>query len=61
MRDSRLLAGAGASEIELCKRLDAISEKTPGLSQYAIQKFSESLHVIPRTLAENAGLDVISD
>ena len=27
-----------------------------GLEQYAIQKFAESLEVIPRTLAENAGV-----
>ena len=27
-----------------------------GLEQYAIQKFAESLEIIPRTLAENAGV-----
>ena len=27
-----------------------------GLEQYAIDKFTESLEVIPRTLAENAGV-----
>lgn len=57
-RDPRLLAGAGAFEIELARILYAAGESTPGLDQYAIQKFAESLEVIPRTLAENAGLDV---
>ncbi|TPX57701.1 hypothetical protein PhCBS80983_g03631 [Powellomyces hirtus] len=56
-KDSRLLAGAGASEIELARQLQILSEKTPGLNQYGIKKFAEALEVIPRTLAENAGLD----
>lgn len=57
-RDSRLLAGAGAFEIELARRLQTIAEATPGLNQYSINKFAEALEVIPRTLADNAGLDV---
>lgn len=57
-RDPRLLAGAGASEIEVARQLQAVGEKTSGLNQYAIKKFAEALEVIPRTLAENAGLDV---
>ncbi|KAJ3345624.1 T-complex protein 1 subunit theta [Kappamyces sp. JEL0680] len=56
-RDSRLVAGAGAFEIELARRLHTIAEATPGLNQYAINKFAEALEVIPRTLADNAGLD----
>ncbi|KAJ3120453.1 T-complex protein 1 subunit theta [Nowakowskiella sp. JEL0407] len=57
VRDGRLVAGAGAIEVELAKRLSAFGEKTPGLNQYAIKKFAESLEVVPRTLAENAGMD----
>ncbi|KAJ3271254.1 T-complex protein 1 subunit theta [Terramyces sp. JEL0728] len=56
-KDNRLLAGAGAFEIELARLLHSVAETTPGLNQYAIQKFAEALEVIPRTLAENAGLD----
>ncbi|KAG2182094.1 hypothetical protein INT43_007021 [Umbelopsis isabellina] len=56
-KDSRLLAGAGAAEMELNKRLQAVADKTPGLNQHAIKKFAEALEVIPRTLCENAGLD----
>ena len=29
----------------------------PGLAQYAIKKYAEAFEVIPRTLAESAGLD----
>jgi T-complex protein 1 subunit theta len=31
-----------------------------GLDQYAIRKFAESFDVVPRTLAENSGLDATS-
>jgi T-complex protein 1 subunit theta len=56
-RDARLVAGAGAFEIELSRRLQSVAESTPGLNQYAIKKFAEALEVIPRTLSDNAGLD----
>ena len=57
MNDGRLVPGAGATEIELAKRIGEFGEKTPGLAQHGIRKFAEALEVVPRTLAENAGLD----
>ncbi|TDZ23879.1 putative T-complex protein 1 subunit theta [Colletotrichum sidae] len=56
-RDPRLVPGAGATEIQLVERLNALGEKTPGLSQYSIRKFGEAFEVVPRTIAESAGLD----
>jgi T-complex protein 1 subunit theta len=56
-RDSRLVPGAGAAEMQLIERISAIADKTPGLGQYAIRKYAEAFEVIPRTLAESAGLD----
>ncbi|KAF6820977.1 t-complex protein 1 subunit theta [Colletotrichum musicola] len=56
-RDPRLVPGAGATEVQLVERLNALGEKTPGLSQYAIRKFGEAFEVVPRTIAESAGLD----
>ncbi|CAO3699774.1 unnamed protein product [Rhizopus microsporus] len=52
-----LLAGAGAVEMELNKRLQQVAAKTPGLNQHAIKKFAEALEVIPRTLCDNSGMD----
>lgn len=52
------MAGAGAIEVELSKEIASFGEKCPGLAQYAIQKFSESLDELPRALAANAGLKV---
>jgi len=56
-RDNRLVAGAGAVEMSLARCLLEYGEKTPGVSALAIKAFAEALEVIPRTIAENAGLD----
>ncbi|KAL7271444.1 T-complex protein 1 subunit theta [Rhizina undulata] len=56
-RDARLVPGAGATEMQLLERVVAYGEKTPGLLQHAIKKYGEAFEVIPRTLAESAGLD----
>uniref|UniRef100_A0A7C8ZZY3 CCT-theta n=1 Tax=Opuntia streptacantha TaxID=393608 RepID=A0A7C8ZZY3_OPUST len=58
-RDSRIVPGAAATEIELARRLKEVSFKETGLDQYAIAKFAECFEMIPRTLAENAGLDAM--
>jgi T-complex protein 1 subunit theta len=42
--------------MELAHRLAAFGRKQTGLDQYAIEKFARALEVVPRTLAENAGL-----
>ncbi|KAF9476874.1 T-complex protein 1 [Pholiota conissans] len=54
MKDARLVPGAGASEMELAKRVEAYGSTLKGLSQHGVKKFASALEVIPRTLAENA-------
>ncbi|KAJ5189727.1 Chaperone tailless complex polypeptide 1 [Penicillium cf. griseofulvum] len=56
-KDPRLVPGAGATEIQLVERISNFADRTPGLPQYAIRKFAEAFEVVPRTLAESAGLD----
>ncbi|KAG2374161.1 hypothetical protein C9374_010998 [Naegleria lovaniensis] len=56
-KDDRLLAGAGACEVELYSQLSKYADETPGLEQYAIRKCAEAFLVVPRTLSESAGLD----
>jgi T-complex protein 1 subunit theta len=56
-RDARLVPGAGAAEMQLAERIQAFGDKTAGVAQYAIKKFGEAFEVVPRTLAESAGLD----
>ncbi|CAG2217087.1 CCT8 [Mytilus edulis] len=54
-KNGKLLPGAGATEIELAKQITTYGEGEPGLEQYAIKKFAESLENLPRAIAENAG------
>lgn len=54
----KLLPGAGATEIELVSRITKYGENTPGLLQLAIKQFALAFEVVPRILAETAGLDV---
>ncbi|KAG1333956.1 putative T-complex protein 1 subunit delta [Cocos nucifera] len=58
-RDSRIVPGAAATEIELARKLKEFSFKETGLDQYAIAKFAESFEMVPMTLAENAGLNTM--
>lgn len=54
-----VVAGGGAAEIEIARRLKEYAEQVGGREQLAIEAFAESLEVIPRTLAESAGMDAI--
>ena len=56
-RGPELVPGAGAAEMQLVERITALGDRTSGLAQYAIRKYAEAFEVIPRTLAESAGLD----
>ena len=56
-KDPRLVPGAGATEVQLVEKISAFADRTPGLPQHAIRKYAEAFEVIPRTLAESAGLD----
>lgn len=57
--DGTVVAGAGAPEMELSQQLRAYAEKLSGREQLAVLAFADAVEVIPRTLAENAGLDPI--
>jgi archaeal chaperonin len=55
----KVVAGAGAPEIEVSKRLKEFANSLSGREQLGALKFAEALEIIPKTLAENAGLDPI--
>jgi T-complex protein 1 subunit theta len=56
LRDPKLLPGAGATEMVIASEMQKFAKAQPGLDQYAVEKFGVAFEVIPRTLAENAGL-----
>jgi len=59
VEDRKFVAGGGAPEIELSLRLRDYAATVGGRAQLAIEAFATALEIIPRTLAENAGLDPI--
>ena len=55
----KIVAGGGAPEVELAKQLRKFADSLSGREQLAVQAFADSVEIIPRTLAENAGIDPI--
>ncbi len=59
LEDGKVLAGGGAPEVDLSLALRDYADSVGGREQLAVEAFADALEVIPRTLAENAGLDPI--
>ena len=59
VEDKMLVPGGGAPEVELALRLRAYASTVGGREQLAIEAFADAMEIIPKTLAENAGLDQI--
>ena len=59
VKSGKIVAGGGAVEMELSKRLRSFSRTFSGKEQLALEEFATALESIPETLAENAGLDPI--
>jgi len=60
MSNELIVAGAGSIEMEVSKELKKFANTLSGREQLAVQAFADTLEIIPRTLAENAGLDPIN-
>ncbi len=57
-KDPNFVPGAGAIEMFLSNGIKNFGKTVTSLDQYAIKKFGEAFEVVPRTLAENSGLNV---
>jgi thermosome len=55
----KMVAGGGSIEMELSKKVRDFAAQVGGREQLAIEGFADALEVIPRTLADNAGLDIL--
>jgi len=59
IEDNKIVAGGGATESEIAKVLRSYATKIGGREQLAIEAFADSMEIVPKTLAENAGLESI--
>jgi thermosome len=59
IKSGKIVAGGGAIEMELAKRLRMFAKTIGGREQLAIEVFANALESIPEALAENAGMDAI--
>ncbi|MCL5434666.1 MAG: TCP-1/cpn60 chaperonin family protein [Candidatus Marsarchaeota archaeon] len=55
----KYVPGGGNAELHVAEELRAYASEVGGREQLAIQKFADAVEVIPKVLAENAGMDSI--
>jgi thermosome len=59
IEDGKIATGGGSMATEISLRLRDYASSVGGREQMAIDAFADAIEVVPRTLAENAGLDPI--
>ncbi len=59
LRSKRIVAGGGAVEVELSRRLREYAKGLTGRERLAVEEFASAFDFVPTTLAENAGMDPI--
>jgi thermosome len=59
IKDKKVVAGGGAPEVEVAIQLRKWAAEEIGRSQLGVEAFASAMEVIPRSLAENSGLDPI--
>ncbi|MFW6186061.1 MAG: thermosome subunit beta [Halobacteriota archaeon] len=60
LRDGKVVPGGGAVETEIALKLNEWAPGLGGREQIAVESFAKAMEIIPRTLAENAGIDPIN-
>lgn len=59
LKNPKLVPGGGALEMELSVRLTKIATTVEGIHQWPYKAMASALEVIPRTLAQNCGANVV--
>jgi len=59
LEDGKMTAGGGAAATEIAMSLRDYAPTVGGREQMAIEAFANAIEIVPKTLAENAGLDPI--
>ena len=57
--EPKVVAGGGAPEAELARRLRRFADTLTGKERLAVSAFADAVEAIPVTLAENAGMDPV--
>jgi archaeal chaperonin len=60
IEDGKVVAGGGASEVEVALGLRSYAPSVGGREQMAIRAFADAIEEVPRTIARNSGLDTIN-
>ncbi len=60
IEDGKAVAGGGSPEIEIALDLEKYATTMEGREQLAIKAYATAIEIIPKTLAENAGMDAIN-
>ena len=59
IRDGKVVSGGGSAEVEVALKLREFAKTVGGREQLAVEAFADTLEIIPRVLAETAGMDPI--
>jgi thermosome len=59
VENNKIVAGGGAVEVEVARELRDYATSVGGREQLAIEMFADAIEIVPKTLAENAGLEPI--
>ncbi|MCK4970309.1 MAG: TCP-1/cpn60 chaperonin family protein, partial [Thermoplasmata archaeon] len=58
--DGKYIVGGGASAMEIAQHLKSYASTVGGREQMAIDSYADSVEIVPKSLAENAGYDPIN-
>ncbi len=59
LREPKIVAGGGAVEIEVARRLREFAKKLPSKEQLAVMRYADALEYVPSILAQNAGIEPV--
>ena len=59
LEEGGVVAGAGAAEIAIADHIREAAASVEGRKQLAVEAYADAVDVLPRTLAENTGMDPI--
>jgi T-complex protein 1 subunit beta len=57
IKETRVVLGAGCSEMLMAKAVEELAQKTPGKKSLALEAFARALRMLPTIIADNGGFD----